>query len=677
MTIERMKRVWLLGEAERLGELLDILGRSELVHLVDLVESTDGRSTNGCLTDGAPHQAPDISADLSRLDNRISKLQHTLDLLDSHVPHSPDFAGNFVVLPLEATPEEVSRAMTGFDADEFSEELSKLAEEYDKLLRRHESLTGELSELAPFAEFDVSAPPTLRTCVGRLGLIAGALLKRLHADERLAELISTNELLVPGSRAALVQVVALLEDADEIDEPLRRYGFAQIDMPEGISLAEHVGKLRSEADEVNERLTHVRKRFSELAETSRRNLVICLGHWEMTREVMLAYERTVSSKRITVISGYVRRRQVAELEKLLAEAMSSVGLVTCDPEPDEAVPVSLRSSRFFSPAQSLVDMFGVPDYFGFDPTPFVLFNFLVFFGCCFGDVIYGVVLIVAGILVARKYRLYPGKRDFFMLMAYGGAASIIVGMLTGSWASDLWRPEYLGENNLLFRIQSIFAVTDPLNKPMVALAVALGVGVINQFYGIIMSMYRDMRKRNYAGAAFDGGLWLLFLPGLLLAGAGAGLAMPGLSTFGFYMTMLGAAGLVLTQGRHEKSIIAKGAIGFISLYGIMGTYGTTGFVSDVLSYCRLLALGLTTMVVGLCFNLIAGMFRGIPGVGLGLFALFLVLGHTFNFLISILGAFVHSGRLIFVEFFGRFYDASGQRFRALGTSERVRIIEAQ
>ena len=91
MTIERMKRVWLLGEAERLGELLDILGRSELVHLVDLVKSTDGHSVAG-----TPHQAPDISADLSRLDNRISKLQHTLDLLDSHVPHSPDFAGNFV-----------------------------------------------------------------------------------------------------------------------------------------------------------------------------------------------------------------------------------------------------------------------------------------------------------------------------------------------------------------------------------------------------------------------------------------------------------------------------------------------------------------------------------------------------------------------------------------------------
>ena len=666
MTIERMKRVWLLAESDRIGELLELVSRHELLHLVDLAESA-----------GDDRSVPDTSTDVSHLEARIVKLQHTLDLLDSHVPPSRTFGENFVPLPLEASPDQAQRAISEFDSDRFAERVDELAEEHDRLTRRHDTVKAQLSDLEPFADLPLAAPPAFAACVGQLGLMSSAVFERLQADERVGELLSTVGFPVPGARQVLVQVIALNENADDVGEPLRRYGFRPVNLPDGVTLTEHVKNLRAEADKLEGELEDTRNQFRELAHDSRSDLVIQLGHFETTREVALAWQKTVASKHIAVAGGYVRRRQIPELEELLKNEMPSVGLVTQDPTGEEKVPVSLRSSRFFSPAQSLVEMFGVPDYFGFDPTPFVLFNFLVFFGCCFGDVIYGVVLIVAGLLIARRYRLYSGKRDFFRLMAYGGVASLIVGLLTGSWAADLWKPEYLGPDNPLMRIANTFAVTDPLNKPMVALAVALTIGVINQFYGIIMSIYRDLRKHNYAGAAFDGGFWLLFFPGLLLYAAGAAMALSALANLGLGMTAAGAIGLVLTQGRHEKGIIAKGAIGLISLYGIMGTYGTTGFVSDVLSYCRLLALGLTTMVVGLCFNIIASMLRGTPVAGLGLFVVCLLLGHTFNFLISILGAFVHSGRLIFVEFFGRFYDASGVRFRALGTSERVRVVDAE
>lgn len=104
----------------------------------------------------------------------------------------------------------------------------------------------------------------------------------------------------------------------------------------------------------------------------------------------------------------------------------------------------------------------------------------------------------------------------------------------------------------------------------------------------------------------------------------------------------------------------------MSLYGIMGSYGITAFIGDVLSYCRLLALGLTTSIVGMTFNMLGGLLKDIPYVGIILFIIVVVVGHLFNFLISLLGAFVHSMRLIFVEFFGRFYDAGARPFQALG-----------
>jgi len=115
--------------------------------------------------------------------------------------------------------------------------------------------------------------------------------------------------------------------------------------------------------------------------------------------------------------------------------------------------------------------------------------------------------------------------------------------------------------------------------------------------------------------------------------------------------------------------------GLVSLYGIMGSYGITAFVGDTLSYCRLLALGLTTSIVAMAFNLLAGMLKGIPYVGMILFLLLLIIGHTFNFAISVLGAFVHSMRLIYVEFFGRFYEAGSRPFQPLGFDSPACIMK--
>jgi len=144
---------------------------------------------------------------------------------------------------------------------------------------------------------------------------------------------------------------------------------------------------------------------------------------------------------------------------------------------------------------------------------------------------------------------------------------------------------------------------------------------------------------------------------------------------GLWLFTAGAVGLVLTQGRDIKNIFGRLAGGLVSLYGIMGSYGITAFIGDTLSYCRLLALGLTTSIVAMTFNLMAGMLKGIPYVGMILFLLLLLIGHVFNFAISVLGAFVHSMRLIYVEFFGRFYEAGSRPFQPLGFDSPACIMK--
>jgi len=195
-------------------------------------------------------------------------------------------------------------------------------------------------------------------------------------------------------------------------------------------------------------------------------------------------------------------------------------------------------------------------------------------------------------------------------------------------------------------------------------------------------MYGDVRQGDYLGAFLDGGLWLVFLPGvmLLIAPVMASGVPSWCTRVGVVLTVASGVGLVLTQGRKEEGVLAKAITGVVSLYGILGTYGATSFISDVVSYSRLLALGLATVVIGWSVNFFAGMVRdGLATLGVlswVVFVLILVIGHSFNFFMSILGAFVHSARRIFVEFFGRFYEGGAPAFAAFGGEPgQVRLLE--
>ncbi|HUW32839.1 MAG TPA: V-type ATP synthase subunit I, partial [Planctomycetota bacterium] len=273
---------------------------------------------------------------------------------------------------------------------------------------------------------------------------------------------------------------------------------------------------------------------------------------------------------------------------------------------------------------------------------------------------------------------HPSHRRFFRLFFYGGVGTMIFGALTGAWAGNLYSPDFLGKDNIFYRLVQMIPHVDPLDKPMLMLGAALGIGVANQFYGIILNMYKMFRKHRPLDALFDGGLWLLFLPGLMLMGLPmfAKDAPAWAGTLGKVLAGVGAAGLVLTQGRKEKGILLKAITGIVSLYGVLGTYGLTSFVGDVLSYSRLLALGFTTSIVAMAFNMIANMFTSIPMAGAVVFAAVLAFGHTFNFAVSILSAFVHSARLIFLEFFNRFYEGGARPFTPLSfNSVRVELVD--
>jgi len=168
----------------------------------------------------------------------------------------------------------------------------------------------------------------------------------------------------------------------------------------------------------------------------------------------------------------------------------------------------------------------------------------------------------------------------------------------------------------------------------------------------MLQAYKSIRTGNYLDAFYDQGLWLMLLTGLMF------LALPPLAVAGKYMAIVGAAGTVLMSARTEKNIIKRLVSGVLSLYNV------TGFLGDVLSYSRLFALGLATGVIAQVFNSMGMMMAG-SLIGKLFMVIFLIVGHTFNLALAVLGAYVHSSRLQYVEFFGKFFEGEGKPFDPL------------
>ena len=668
MAIDKMQRVTLLVPRCRTEELVAVLQQARLVHLED---------SSTVFDEAQRLERPAVSSE--SVESRLEQVGLISDVLDELAPAKRSFAESLVPVPMRVSEEEVRKTVRDFQVEPLHEECRHIREEYRRQQKEIQEAESETAELEFFARlpFELSDLRSLGSVHIRIGSVSERRWVELQLDPWIMERLAVRELF-SEKRLVHICVVALNPDRDEASGALRRYDFAERQIPApSVPVADRMALLRRKAEELRQACKAHRARVAVLAQ-HRRQVAVVRGYWLAEQARIRATNSGAAAKRIAMFTGYVRATDAARLTDTLAQKIPQASVLLESPTPDQQVPVSISSAPLLKPMRFLVDMFGRPDYFSFDPTPYLSLSFLIFFGFCFSDVLYGVMLCgVAGYL-AWKARHHEGLKIMCMMFLYCGLSTVVIGMLTGSWAADLWRAEYLGEGNPLLWLKEHTALVDPLDKPILMLLVALALGVVNQFYAILLKGYGMLRRGDVRGAVYDAGLWLVMLPGFLLVSSALFFNTPaGLFRTGIVLMACGGLGLVLTQGRHETSVTGKAITGLVSLYGILGSYGCVSFMGDMLSYSRLLALGLTTFIIGMSFNIMAGLVQGVPWVGSVLFVAMLVLGHAFNFAVSILGAFVHPARLIFLEFFTRFYEGSGVRFRPLSPdSEQVVVTSS-
>jgi len=435
-----------------------------------------------------------------------------------------------------------------------------------------------------------------------------------------------------------------------------KYGIAKIDIPDGLTgtVAEELEKLAVNVGALCKEEQNCKDWLNRFAAEHMDQIRKLGDYLNIMKERQEARDESLHTEQTVLLQGWVPVHQESELRRSLAPFEKDIELILSEPAAEEEPPIILENVKCARPFEMLTMLYGAPVYGSVDPSFPMMPFFLLFFGMCYADAGYGIVITAIALYFLNKYKRMPDNiKQALVLVKYCGIATIIFGAVTGSWMGDMI--DAFSFLAFLRPVKDFFTLLEPMKDPMLLLGISLALGIVHIYCGIFLAAWANIRQKNYFAACADQGGWLVLLTGLLFFGAGS-FGKPALGPVGKWMAVAGALILVLTQGREKKGIFSKFISGCLSLYNV------TSYLGDVLSYSRLLALGLVGGAVAMIINLMSSLCGGTAYVGWILALLIFFGGHVFSMVINILGAFVHPLRLQYVEFFGKFYNSGGKAF---------------
>lgn len=340
-----------------------------------------------------------------------------------------------------------------------------------------------------------------------------------------------------------------------------------------------------------------------------------------------------------------------------------------EPSDDDDVPTLLKNNGFSNPLEGTIESFGVPSRSEIDPTMIMSLFYYVLFGLMLSDAAYGAIMVTACSIGLIKYKntIELRMKKTLKMYLFCGISTVFWGVMFGSYFGDL--VDIVSEGFFGNKITIPPLWFFPAEEPMRMLVFSMLFGLIHLLTGLSIKLVNLLRDRDFKGMIYDVFLWYMLLIGSVVGllsvetftntlgldfilssqiGSAAGI-----------IAAIAAVAIIATNGRESRNPFKRFLKGLYALYGI------TGYLSDVLSYSRLLALGLATGVICTVINKMAAMAIGVPFVGAIIFIVVIIFGHIFNIGINVLGAYVHTTRLQYVEFFGKFYDGGGRKFQPL------------
>lgn len=400
------------------------------------------------------------------------------------------------------------------------------------------------------------------------------------------------------------------------------------------ALAENLAALEKERQEIEQRIAGLGGKRETLLEASDRAAIA------LRREE--AKSRLVGTDKVFLLEGWLPADRCAALEKALEPFTCAIE--TREPTEDEypQVPVQLKNNKLTRPLNMVTEMYSLPAYGTLDPNPLMAPFFILFYGIMMADMGYGLLMMIASVIISKKYRPKGTSGELFSLLGLCGISTFIMGALTGGFFGDfLTQLVAIVSPGTVFALPNLF---DPLDDLTMILIGSMALGMVQIVTGMAIGLIEKCKRKKFLDAFFEEITWWIVFIGIALLALGKGAAV---LYVGCALVLLGP----IVQGK-----------GWGKLTGVFGSLynHVTGYFGDILSYTRLMALMLAGSVIAQVFNMLAAM----PGNVIA-FIIISMLGNAMNFGLNLLGCYVHDLRLQCLEFFNKFYVDGGKPFHPM------------
>lgn len=547
------------------------------------------------------------------------------------------------------------------DLERLQVEFAEVTEKYRMLKEQHKTLTAWRALPVPIAHLSSTRTTTLLVA-------AEAVNPEMALKEKLTNILTEqsipHHLIEVSDTKVAVTVPKEASWLATLDRALVSIGAVVVETPHGTETPEiELVAVEEQLAAVKGDLAVLHDQAEHFAITHYESLRVAAEVLSWQRDRFVVIENALATKHTIVLEGWMNADKRPALEAELTKQKLAAVLTELEPAANEEPPVEIKNSPLVQPFEAVTRLYGMPGYKDLDPTVFLAGFFFLFFGMSLTDVGYGLFLMVAATVILTLFKVAAPVRMFAKLLLLAGFAAVLVGLLFGGYLGI--PSEHIPE--VLKRLQ----LYDPIANPLPVFYTALGLGVIQVMFGMLLKIHSEARNGRLLSGVLDQGPWLfVFVLGILYLGVSTGYVTFLTTAQIINLIYVGVVMIVLASGRKGNTLLMKVRNAALSLYD------SIGYFSDILSYSRLLALGLATTALAFAVNLIAGMVSSIPYIGVVLALVVLAIGHLFTLAVNTLGAFIHSARLQFVEFFGKFIAGTGRSFAPLSrTHKHVTVRE--
>lgn len=641
MAIVDMSKFHLTIFQDEKESVLQALQSYNEVHLNDLSQEESWLDQGVSLVDTGEEHA--------KIAEQLNRSEEAIEILEEYQEEEDDFRKKYSNKLPELTWEESMKRLQSTDIQQVigqtREGNSKIrkSEEFIRAIQEKKEEYSHWKKL-PFPIEKLGQVESINVTLGTLPSKWWESFQKYIAKETETTYVEK----VSSSDKTHYILLAYTGEDEGLEQILRDSNFAPVRLDTKLSVADQMKEFDQEIQALEDDISTYKEELNQISKDHLDEIKIY--YEKVTNEEVLveAQDKMVRTDYLSFIEGYVRTEREGEFKKLLEKASPSevYGLEIHEADRDDPdVPIILENGKLVTPFENVVETYALPKYNEIDPTPLMAPWFAVFFGMMLGDLGYGLLLFIGTTAALHLFEFQDGTRKFLRFFQLCSIPAILAGLAFGSFFGGLVDLPY---------------IIDPTQSYMEMLIISIAIGVVHIFVGLGIQAYMHIRDGNYWYAMVDTGFWYMLLGGLLVFGLSKVLpAIPETAgNIGGILAIIGAIGIVLFSEKEAEGS-AKIAWGAYNLYGV------TSYVGDFISYSRIMALILSSAFIGLAINIIAGMLFDIGIIGIVFGVLVLIFAHLFNLFLSSLSGYVHSMRLIYVEFFGKFYEGGGVPFKGM------------